>query len=95
MGKPLYSARTSTLLAPGLWCRQRSSPSTTPLKGKESLCDTARSTNRAGPAAVDGRDVTEVFMSAASPGAIALFLPDEHYGNREAYLAADTGRYRL
>jgi 5-methyltetrahydropteroyltriglutamate--homocysteine methyltransferase len=30
----------------------------------------------------------EVFMSAASPGVISLFLPDHHYGNHEAYLAA-------
>src|SRR5215469_2501219 len=30
----------------------------------------------------------EVFMSAASPGVISLFLPDHHYRNHEAYLAA-------
>jgi 5-methyltetrahydropteroyltriglutamate--homocysteine methyltransferase len=30
----------------------------------------------------------EVFMSAASPGVISLFLPDRHYGSHEAYLAA-------
>jgi 5-methyltetrahydropteroyltriglutamate--homocysteine methyltransferase len=30
----------------------------------------------------------EVFMSAASPGVISLFLPDHHYGSHEAYLAA-------
>ena len=30
----------------------------------------------------------EVFMSAASPGVISLFLRDHHYGSHEAYLAA-------
>ena len=30
----------------------------------------------------------EVFMSAASPGVISLFLPDRHYGSHEAYLAS-------
>jgi 5-methyltetrahydropteroyltriglutamate--homocysteine methyltransferase len=30
----------------------------------------------------------EVFMSAASPGVISLFLPDHHYGSHEKYLAA-------
>ena len=28
------------------------------------------------------------FMNAASPGVISLFLPNEHYANRELYLAA-------
>ena len=28
------------------------------------------------------------FMNAASPGVISLFLPNDHYPNREAYLAA-------
>jgi len=28
------------------------------------------------------------FMNAASPGVISLFLPNQHYGSREAYLAA-------
>lgn len=28
------------------------------------------------------------FMNAASPGVISLFLPNQHYGTREAYLAA-------
>ena len=27
-------------------------------------------------------------MSAASPGVVAYFIPDQHYGNYEAYLAA-------
>ncbi len=30
----------------------------------------------------------EAFLTAASPGVIALFLPDEHYRDREAYLDA-------
>ena len=30
----------------------------------------------------------EAFLTAASPGVIALFLADEHYGDREAYLDA-------
>jgi 5-methyltetrahydropteroyltriglutamate--homocysteine methyltransferase len=29
-----------------------------------------------------------LFMSAASPGVVAFFIPDRHYGNHEAYLAA-------
>jgi len=29
-----------------------------------------------------------LFMSAASPGVVAFFIPDQHYGNYEAYLAA-------
>jgi 5-methyltetrahydropteroyltriglutamate--homocysteine methyltransferase len=35
-----------------------------------------------------GAKAEEVFMSAASPGVISLFLPDHHYGGHEAYLAA-------
>jgi 5-methyltetrahydropteroyltriglutamate--homocysteine methyltransferase len=31
---------------------------------------------------------TQVFMSAASPGVVAFFIPDRHYGNREAYVGA-------
>ncbi len=38
--------------------------------------------------ATAGKKVEEVFMSAASPGVISLFLPDQHYGSHEAYLAA-------
>src|SRR5262245_26448953 len=30
----------------------------------------------------------QVFMSAASPGVVAFFIPDQHYGNREEYIAA-------
>lgn len=32
--------------------------------------------------------VEQGFMNAASPGVISLFLPNEHYATREAYLAA-------
>jgi 5-methyltetrahydropteroyltriglutamate--homocysteine methyltransferase len=39
-------------------------------------------------AAVEGADVEDAFMSAASPGVIAFFLPDRHYGSHEAYVAA-------
>ena len=28
------------------------------------------------------------FMNAASPGVVALFLPNQHYPSREAYLEA-------
>jgi len=31
---------------------------------------------------------TDLFMTAASPGVIAFFIPDRHYNNYEAYLAA-------
>jgi 5-methyltetrahydropteroyltriglutamate--homocysteine methyltransferase len=39
-------------------------------------------------AAIDSVEVEEGFMSAASPGVIALFFRDDHYGDREAYLFA-------
>lgn len=39
-------------------------------------------------AAMDAEGVKTGFMSAASPGVIALFFRDDHYGSREAYLAA-------
>jgi 5-methyltetrahydropteroyltriglutamate--homocysteine methyltransferase len=39
-------------------------------------------------AAMDAVQVEEGFMSAASPGVIALFFRDDHYGDREAYLFA-------
>jgi 5-methyltetrahydropteroyltriglutamate--homocysteine methyltransferase len=40
-------------------------------------------------AAVDGIDgVEEAFLSAASPGVVAFFLADHHYGDHEAYLFA-------
>ena len=38
--------------------------------------------------AIDAVQVEEGFMSAASPGVIALFFRDDHYGDREAYLFA-------
>src|SRR3954470_13940104 len=39
--------------------------------------------------AVDGVDgVEEAFLSAASPGVVAFFLADRHYGDHEAYLYA-------
>ena len=38
-------------------------------------------------AALQGVQPTEAFMTAASPGVIAHFLPNEHYPSREAYLA--------
>ena len=39
-------------------------------------------------AAVDRYAPVDAFMNAASPGVIALFQPDAHYGNHEAYLYA-------
>src|SRR3954466_10820305 len=39
-------------------------------------------------AAVEGADVEEAFMSAASPGVIAFFLANRHYGSHEEYVAA-------
>jgi 5-methyltetrahydropteroyltriglutamate--homocysteine methyltransferase len=38
--------------------------------------------------AVSGVNVDEVFMTAASPGVISLFLQNEYYPSREGYLAA-------
>jgi len=38
-------------------------------------------------AATDAAPPTEAFMTAASPGVIAHFLPNRHYPSREAYLA--------
>src|SRR5207247_9473149 len=38
-------------------------------------------------AALDGTRVTEAFMTAASPGVIAHFLPNQYYPSRDAYLA--------
>jgi 5-methyltetrahydropteroyltriglutamate--homocysteine methyltransferase len=31
---------------------------------------------------------SELFMSAASPGVVAFFIPDRHYGSHEAYVGA-------
>jgi len=39
-------------------------------------------------AAVEGTNVTEVFMTAASPGVISLFLDNQYYQTHEAYLYA-------
>ena len=39
-------------------------------------------------AASEGLQVEEVFMTAASPGVIATFLPNEYYPSEEAYLYA-------
>jgi 5-methyltetrahydropteroyltriglutamate--homocysteine methyltransferase len=39
-------------------------------------------------AALDGVDVEGAFMNAPSPGIVALFLPNEHYGSTEEYLEA-------
>lgn len=39
-------------------------------------------------AALSGAAVEEGFMNAASPGVIALFQPNEHYGSDEQYLEA-------
>lgn len=39
-------------------------------------------------AALEGVPLEEVFMSAASPGVIALFFENQYFATREAYLAA-------
>ena len=39
-------------------------------------------------AALDGQPHEDAFMSAASPGVIALFLPNQHYASHEEYLFA-------
>jgi 5-methyltetrahydropteroyltriglutamate--homocysteine methyltransferase len=39
-------------------------------------------------AAVAGKDVADVFLSAASPGVIATFLPNQYYKTQEEYLYA-------
>jgi 5-methyltetrahydropteroyltriglutamate--homocysteine methyltransferase len=39
-------------------------------------------------AALDGAGAEGAFMSAASPGVIALFLENQHYRSHEAYLSA-------
>ncbi|MEA2380942.1 MAG: 5-methyltetrahydropteroyltriglutamate--homocysteine methyltransferase [Solirubrobacteraceae bacterium] len=38
--------------------------------------------------ALDGVAVEDAFLSAASPGVVAFFLADRHYGDHEAYLLA-------
>ena len=39
-------------------------------------------------AAIDSHGPHDAFMNAASPGVIALFQPDNHYGDHETYLHA-------
>lgn len=39
-------------------------------------------------AAAKGAGAEEVFMSAASPGVVSIFMANEHYPSREAYLEA-------
>ena len=39
-------------------------------------------------AALDQSDAVEGFMNAASPGVIAVFQPDRHYGSHAAYIEA-------
>jgi 5-methyltetrahydropteroyltriglutamate--homocysteine methyltransferase len=39
-------------------------------------------------AALDGADVEDAFLSAASPGVIAVFLQNQHYPSHEEYVAA-------
>src|SRR3954471_15626325 len=39
-------------------------------------------------AALDGAGAEDAFLSAASPGVVAFFLADRHYGDHEAYLFA-------
>jgi 5-methyltetrahydropteroyltriglutamate--homocysteine methyltransferase len=39
-------------------------------------------------AAAQQSGATDLFMTAASPGVIAFFIPDRHYNNYEAYLTA-------
>jgi 5-methyltetrahydropteroyltriglutamate--homocysteine methyltransferase len=39
-------------------------------------------------AAIEGQPVAGAFMNAPSPGIVALFAPNEHYGDLDAYLHA-------
>ena len=39
-------------------------------------------------AALEGADVEDAFMSAASPGVIAVFLQNQHYAGHDEYVAA-------
>jgi 5-methyltetrahydropteroyltriglutamate--homocysteine methyltransferase len=41
-------------------------------------------------AAVAGADVEDAFMTAASPGVISVFLPNQHYASHEEYIGALT-----
>ena len=46
-------------------------------------------------AALDGADVEEAFMNAASPGVIALFFRNDHYATREEYVFAIADAMRV
>jgi 5-methyltetrahydropteroyltriglutamate--homocysteine methyltransferase len=50
--------------------------------------DAVRADVEALRAALDGVAVEDAFLSAASPGVVAFFLADRHYGDHEAYLFA-------
>lgn len=39
-------------------------------------------------AAAQKAGASQLFMSAASPGVVAVFIPDQHYGNHEKYVEA-------
>src|SRR5262249_23079153 len=45
-------------------------------------------------AAASGANIEKLFMSAASPGVVALFFPNRYYPNEEAYLEAIAGAMR-
>lgn len=45
--------------------------------------------------AVDGQQVTQRFMNAASPGVIALYLPNKHYPTLDDYLFANAEAMRV
>jgi 5-methyltetrahydropteroyltriglutamate--homocysteine methyltransferase len=68
----------------------RSGPSMPACDGPIAYRDTAavRADIDALRAALDGADVEDAFLSAASPGVVAFFLADRHYGDHEAYLYA-------
>ena len=68
-------------------CAMRSRPSApatssrrTPRRSRPTSPTSKRPRRRPAP--------SDVFMSAASPGVVAFFIPNQHYGNHEAYLAA-------
>src|ERR671929_184187 len=52
---------------------------------REAVADSVRRQAAAGVGVVDDE---EAFLSAASPGVVAFFLADHHYGDHEAYIAA-------
>ncbi len=80
---------------PGFMKRQSSSGGTPTYR--RPCCVGAIEVKDMGPANVDIENLrsatqkyspTQSFMNAASPGVIALFQPNEHYPNHEAYLGA-------